>query len=106
MPRRKPNKPFTCTLCGRHSAGYPGRRVCTNCHPALAESQGKARLIVKLAIEEGRLAPITQDTKCTDCDKPAREYDHRDYNKPLDVDPVCRGCNLKRGSGIPMSGSY
>lgn len=31
----------------------------------------------------------------------ARDYDHRDYNKPLEVEPVCHSCNMKRGPGIP-----
>ena len=37
---------------------------------------------------------------CADCGKAASEYDHRDYNKPLDVEPVCRSCNIRRGSAI------
>ena len=27
----------------------------------------------------------------------AYDYDHRDYSKPLEVDPVCRRCNQMRG---------
>ena len=38
--------------------------------------------------------------KCEDCGKRASEYDHRDYNKPLDVVPVCRSCNHWRGPAI------
>lgn len=38
--------------------------------------------------------------QCTDCDVQATEYDHRDYNKPLDVAPVCHKCNLRRGRAI------
>ena len=37
---------------------------------------------------------------CVDCGARASCYDHRDYNKPLDVDPVCRSCNYKRGPAI------
>ena len=35
---------------------------------------------------------------CTDC-KTCRavNYEHRDYTKPLNIDPVCQSCNLKRG---------
>jgi len=40
--------------------------------------------------------------KCEDCGRDAECYDHRDYNKPLDVEPVCRQCNSIRGAGIPM----
>lgn len=38
---------------------------------------------------------------CADCGGAATEYDHRDYNKPLSVEPVCRGCNVRRGKAIP-----
>jgi len=34
---------------------------------------------------------------CTDCGAQARDYDHRDYARPLDIEPVCRRCNQKRG---------
>ena len=40
--------------------------------------------------------------KCHDCDAMAVEYDHRDYNFPLLVVPVCHSCNMKRGAGIPI----
>jgi hypothetical protein len=38
-----------------------------------------------------------RDFACADCGKPATDYDHRDYRKPLEVEPVCHSCNLKRG---------
>lgn len=28
------------------------------------------------------------------------DYDHRDYTKPLSVEPVCRSCNKLRGPAI------
>ena len=37
-----------------------------------------------------------------DCGAPARHYDHRDYNKPLEIEPVCVRCNLLRGHAIPF----
>lgn len=37
---------------------------------------------------------------CVDCGKQAFDYDHRDYLKPLDVVPVCRGCNVRRGPAL------
>lgn len=39
---------------------------------------------------------------CVDCGADAHEYDHRDYNRPLDVDPVCRSCNRRRGTSAPI----
>jgi len=37
--------------------------------------------------------------KCDDCGKKAQVYDHRDYDFPEEVVPVCRACNRKRGPG-------
>lgn len=37
---------------------------------------------------------------CADCGVRAEVYDHRDYLRPLDVEPVCRSCNKKRGPGL------
>ena len=34
---------------------------------------------------------------CTDCGRASEHYDHRDYLRPLDVQPVCRKCNFRRG---------
>lgn len=61
----------------------------------------KAGHLVSRAIRKGDL-PHFSAFKCADCDKPAECYDHRDYTKPLDVDPVCRGCNNRRGPGWPF----
>ncbi len=52
------------------------------------------------AIKDGKLLS-PKSFVCEDCDSPATEYDHRDYNKPLVVAPVCRRCNILRGAGIP-----
>jgi len=37
---------------------------------------------------------------CSDCSNTARIYDHRDYLAPLDIEPVCDGCNSHRGMAI------
>ena len=53
------------------------------------------------ATRRGELKRLTKDSICIDCGKRAVVYDHRDYNKPLDVVPVCISCNslkhLRRG---------
>jgi hypothetical protein len=54
---------------------------------------------VKKAIVKGHL-PKASALACTDCGKRARDWDHRDYRKPLDVQAVCRPCNLKRGPAL------
>ena|SRR5579863_9599822 len=44
--------------------------------------------------------PKASQLNCTDCGKPACEYDHYlGYAKEhwLDVEPVCRSCHHKRG---------
>jgi hypothetical protein len=52
--------------------------------------------LLKAAIASGEMKPVS-DFVCVDCEKPATAYDHRDYRKLLDVQPVCRTCNYKRG---------
>lgn len=58
--------------------------------------------LTRYAIRVGVLQDPSE-MKCSDCGKDAQCYDHRDYNKPLEVEPVCRQCNSVRGAGIPMS---
>ncbi len=54
---------------------------------------------VNREIRHGRLKPPT-DFSCSDCGKKAAVYDHRNYQKPLDVVPVCVRCNHLRGPAI------
>ena len=62
----------------------------------------KAHRAVKSAIKRGELLlPGFRD--CSDCGKPATEYDHRDYTVPLQVEPVCHSCNVLRGAGYPYN---
>lgn len=105
-----------CGLCGaveRRSGGggqyrcgackAAGLRVRPSTRPDYLGKQA-AQYEIALAIREGRLVHPTSLT-CTDCDSPAVEYEHRDYNQPLCVDPICRRCNLRRGPAIPLRGS-
>jgi len=61
-------------------------------------NQQRAMAAVAKAKKEGILLPLDGSIQCMDCDKPAAHYDHRDYLRPLDVDPVCVRCNFRRGS--------
>jgi hypothetical protein len=54
---------------------------------------------VSYAVRTGKLARPTTLT-CADCGQPATEYDHRDYSRPLQVEPVCHPCNKRRGPGL------
>ena len=104
-----------CVACGapgvaRSGAGYrcpecrAAGRYCPSAGHWTDTGKDAAGLAVAGAIRDGRLQRPSC-FKCADCDRQAQQYDHRDYNKPLDVHPVCRSCNLKRGPAIPMRGS-
>jgi hypothetical protein len=56
-----------------------------------------ARYAVARAIRDGKLPRLNGSIQCVDCGAPAEDYDHREYARPLDVQPVCRSCNLRRG---------
>ena len=55
---------------------------------------------VSRAVRDGTIPPA-RALKCVDCGAPALCYDHRDYSKPLMIEPVCRRCNSIRGPGAP-----
>ena len=59
-----------------------------------------AHRYVAVALYNGDLPRLDGTIKCTDCESPAAEYDHRDYKKPMEVEPVCRACNQARGPGL------
>lgn len=44
-----------------------------------------------------RFPPASQ-FKCVDCGDDAYVYDHRDYEKPMQFEPVCYPCNKRRGN--------
>lgn len=62
---------------------------------------------VRRAVKRGDLQSPTILT-CADCGGGASEYDHRDYGRPLFVEPVCHACNVQRGPAIPagVGGTY
>ena len=41
--------------------------------------------------------PSVHALQCEDCPRPAQCYDHRYYERPLEVAPVCFSCNTLRG---------
>lgn len=67
-------------------------------------SDQRAYYAVWKAIQAGALAPLDGHIPCMDCGAPEAQYDHRDYNRPLDVEPVCGSCNRNRGPAIPYRG--
>lgn len=119
-----------CVDCGAEKPWHwhPSRRRCLDCDKANKKRLAKARAeairsgthtprvmhgelfrdknqiayaLMNRAIAYGFLLPASE-YDCVDCGEKADCYDHRDYNKPLDVVPVCVRCNNLRGPGIPM----
>lgn len=102
-------KNFTCKKCGGVEAVRGGTCafVCSRCKPLdhyTLQPAYLAHTAVAKARREGRLSS-PRDHACTDCGAAAIEYDHRDYLKPLAVDPVCRRCNILRGPAKQVSES-
>lgn len=62
---------------------------------------------VAKAISLGVLPKLDGTIACADCGGVATEYDHRDYSRPLDVDPCCKPCNRRRGTAKwPSAADY
>jgi hypothetical protein len=75
--------------------------ACCDLRP-IKNGQVQAAAQVKKAIRKGILPPVAT-LICVDCGKPAQCYEHRDYNKPLEVEPTCKSCNTRRGPAIPLN---
>lgn len=98
-------RPVTPLLTGTIKEWRARWLVCPSCKRkaiiARRPLQLKALAIVGRAIKQGVLArPYA--FACVDCGKRASQYDHRDYRRPLDVAPVCVGCNHRRGQALPF----
>ena len=89
---------FSCAAC--KSAGRSSNRFYF--HHSTGRNEASA--CVGEAIRTWKL-PRPNTLPCADCDQPASAYDHRDYNKPLQVVAVCDRCNARRGPAIPLTGS-
>ena len=88
---------YCCFYCGVALADlHEYARRCGPCGTLVVQVQWKAANAVASATRRGDL-PKVKELACVDCGKPAQCWDHRDYDKPLDVEPTCRGCNKRRG---------
>ncbi|MCO5355094.1 hypothetical protein NG899_05165 [Acidovorax kalamii] len=56
---------------------------------------------VQVLVNQGAI-PKPGAHRCVDCGASATCYDHRDYSKPWMVEPVCDGCNTRRGPAINL----
>jgi len=92
-----------CAVCGTCIALMHGNaRYCTKCWTMALRARRTTRYMVRKAIQMEKL-PKANTLKCVDCGRPAAGYDHRDYANPLDVQPVCSGCNRRRDVGLYSS---
>lgn len=69
---------------------------CGPCTSAVMRIRNEAKRRLNAEIQAGRM-PRARELYCHDCERPALDYDHRDYSQPLKVTPLCRSCNLMRG---------
>lgn len=97
---RRQEYTFRCVHC--HGVFYArekrtgNKKYCVECGEQARLAKERAQRHVKNAIKAGKILPATS-YECWDCGKPADRYDHRNYDKPLDVQPVCCACNGRRG---------
>lgn len=94
-----------CFDCGTLFRGLSAQARCNDCRFRNGNHRvrSKAHACVSRAVYKGVLANLkVENVGCVDCGDRADRYDHRDYSKPLAVDPVCRRCDRKRGPA-PLS---
>jgi hypothetical protein len=94
-----------CAHCNVNRLHSARNWFCGPCASVRLVAQQWAVAQVATAIRNG-LFQRADSRSCADCGKQAFGYDHRDYSKPLDIEPVCRSCNRRRGSAAPLSGEF
>jgi hypothetical protein len=103
VPYEKRNIPrYTgpCAACNEVFTGHYARRICDKCRPGAYRLCQQANSKVQQAIKSGKMEdPWEANLQCADCGGRASLWEHRDYAKPFDVEPVCYRCNIKRGPG-------
>lgn len=79
--------------------GYGNWRPGCNCRACKRERRMRlCHSKVSRAIRSGLLPDLKRGAvQCSDCQRQADRYDHRDYSRPFEVFPVCHRCNAKRG---------
>lgn len=109
-------KPFykfllPCMICRKQMRASWITKTCDSCKATynnqLQAIRGPATAAVQAAMKLGQLPRLNAkgrkvDIRCVDSGKPAEFYDHRDYSRPLDVEPVCPSCNSQRGPAIDL----
>jgi len=92
--------PSACLHCAADiSDCHRLTRFCFDCATG-ACGRRQAHAAVARAVRRGEL-PRASSLAFADCGAVARDYDHRDYSRPLDVAAVCHRCNVRRGAALP-----
>ena len=102
---KRPRHP-NCVICGSLMKGehgpqgwYVNTAYCSGACNGIANKIKDAVHRMTAAAKVLGLLPPAAGQRCVDCGVPAKFYDHRDYSKPLVVEPVCHRCNILRGPG-------
>ena len=94
-----PHVVISCLSCARQELRHPLTKFCHECNAQRFVERARAIRLVYEAVARGDMEAATA-FQCVDCGMPARDYEHRDYTKPLDVEPVCPACNYRRGPAL------
>lgn len=120
LTKRKPwycgecKNPQACLACASNKRqrqidgvrrGLEKRRIT---HPQISRPTGAdrywqsmAHAMVNAAVRKGILPDLNRgEYACVDCGAVAFIYEHRDYSRPLEVEPTCKSCNKRRGTAI------
>lgn len=86
--------------CRKQSEGAIRRWALIKRTPAQTEWRNWCIRSVQRAVKIGWLPDLRSgEYACVDCNGVADRWEHRDYSKVLDVEPVCHKCNMARGMG-------
>lgn len=90
-----------CAWCGTECiCGFTGK-LCLKCSKAKAREASRAHAAVSAMVIAGLVKKLPCDgINCVDCGKQATHWEHRDYRKPQEIEPICKSCNTKRGHAM------
>lgn len=85
-----------CQLCdGPINRGARPAAFCIPCMHKAERIRNKGYAVTHRRINSGEIPPA-HTLNCVDCGEKAKFYDHRSYF-PEVIEPVCHGCNVRRG---------
>lgn len=93
-----------CAECKTEFVGSNQAQLCWSCNREVCRLRvAMTALATRAVAKEIRLGNLEHPSqlKCIDCGVQAEQYDHRDYTKHLEIQPVCTRCNIRRGPGAP-----